>query len=907
MQPDKVDAFRPHSPAEMDCILRLQREILEHIAANKPADFSLERICRFLERAVPGAISSIMLQDPLHQSLEVVCAPSVPESQWPTYARLIPDNHCARCDSCDNQPIPFRCPLARHRNHASDASLATDPPPSNWAFPIFADGDNMIGCVSLTGDTPQSPEPFHTRLLDAAAHLASIAIRREQIHQALRATTVRLQQITNALPGVVFQYRQDSDGHCGFSYLSRQSETLLGLDRTKLINSFSGFWQRLHPDDREPFNHSLQRSQQQQCSWQLEFRLFDDQGVEHWIQGRALPEDAAPDGSQVWNGILLDLTDSKANEQRLHLAATAFATTSEGILITDPDNRISDVNLACCRLFGYQREELIGQTPALLNAGHHDAAFFEALWQHLEQHDHWQGEIWNCHKNGEKHPYNLHIRVVRDEHGRVSHRVAVYADIGHLRASEEQVRYLTDHDRLTQLPNRSLFNQNVELWLKNQSTLAVLMLDLDRFKHINDALGHTAGDRLLTQVGNRLQQQLSPVDLLARIGGDEFAILLPMAKSAAEAEQVASRINLALNQPFDISGQRYFTTASIGIAIAPQHGSHMETLVRNAGTALHHAKKHGRDTSQLYRSELTERVNNWLRMEPELRRALDQQQFELYYQPQVEAASGRMIGAEALLRWCHPTLGVVSPNQFLPIAEEIGLIPRIGNWVLNSACAQLARWIEEGLSQFRLSINLAGPQISQPGLVERMAQLLQQYQLPPQMLELEILETFVMENEAQTLAVLDGLSELGIELALDDFGTGYSSLAYLKKLPISKVKIDQSLVHDIPNDRTSTAIASATVKLGKSLQLKTCAEGVENAAQQQFFQQQRCDQLQGYLFSQPLTADQLRQQLVECGRIAGEASPAPPTPRFDSFRADAPSWPASRLPPRRHPAFRRRR
>jgi diguanylate cyclase (GGDEF)-like protein len=431
----------------------------------------------------------------------------------------------------------------------------------------------------------------------------------------------------------------------------------------------------------------------------------------------------------------------------------------------------------------------------------------------------------------------------------------VVTDISSVKASEAKLSHLAHHDALTNLPNRLLFSARLDHALTHRKTnekIAMLHLDLDRFKHINDSLGHTYGDQLLLQVTERLTKTLDKHDTVARIGGDEFAILVEGLGHAADASAIAEKIVNAMEQPFTLDGNDYFTTASIGIALAPEHGDDIDTLSKNADISVYQAKDLGRNNYAFFQPELSESVEEWIRLEPLLRKALTEEQFTLYYQPQMDSTGNTIIGAEALIRWEHPEMGIVAPNQFLNIAEEIGIIKKIGDWVLETSFRQLALWRKKGLKDFRLAINLASDQITKQDLPQQISELLTKYEIPPAMIELEILETFLLEHETKSTQTFKELRKLGVHLALDDFGTGYSSLRYLKQLPINKVKIDQSLVRDIPEDPEDEAIAKAVILLGHTLDLKVCAEGVETSAQRAFLEGEACDQLQGYLFSKPI-------------------------------------------------------
>lgn len=855
--------------AQFITLAQLQRNALEHIATRQPLPQILDLICRTLEKSIPQSAIMVRLFDSQRQHLNLVCVSGLSASD-----RTLIDNWDKRHNhnACASTALHDRfsnagCMTTKPQWPQRQPLVPTTRFSSCWTWPIMSNGDRIEGSLSLCTRHNGLPNEFSSQLLEAATNLIGIAIRQEQTNEALQSTTTRLHQITSALPGVVFQYRQHTDGHRCFTFFSQQSQQVLGLSADDVLNSYSTFWSALHPKDREPFNQAIHQSHRSGAPWHQEFRLINSDGLVRWIQVTGLPEAPSHENNRIWNGIFLDISHAKASAEQIVLAATAFATTSEGILITDSSDIITDANDAFCTITGFSREELIGNTPRLIRSDQHPASYYRQQKYQLKKHGSWQGEIWSRHKHQHTNLQRLHIKLVKDERGKLLHKVSIYTDINHQHESEKRLRFLSDHDTLTQLPNRLLFNTVLEQWVRHQPALTVMMLNLDRFKHINESMGHEAGDQLLIQVAELLRQQITPVDMLARLGGDEFAILLPMTSTQQDAERIAQQLITVLDRSFEVCGRRYFTTASIGIAIAPDHGAQAEQLIRHADTALHHAKKNGRNAYCFYRPQLGRQVETWTKLEPELRNALEKNEFVLFYQPQVDGHSGQIIGAEALIRWLHPEFGLVSPGDFLPIAEEIGLMHRLGQWVLNTACAQLGLWLRAGLDNFRLSINLAGQQIMQGGLILQLNRLIKQHNLPAQALELEILETFVMQHEAQTASVLLELRALGISLALDDFGTGYSSLAYLKKLPIQKVKIDQSLVRDIPDDPHDEAIARAVIALGRSLGLTVCAEGVETNAQHQFLKQEDCDQLQGYLFSRPLPAGEIETLLQQQHRL----------------------------------------
>ncbi len=569
------------------------------------------------------------------------------------------------------------------------------------------------------------------------------------------------------------------------------------------------------------------------------------------------PSPAVPD--PIWNGLILDVTEKKLAEQRLSQWAAAFENTSEGVIIASTDGRIQDVNRAFCQITGYTRQEIIGQSPSMLRSGRHDDSFYQAMWATLNATGKWQGEIWNRRKNGEVFPEWLSVSGVTSEEGELTHYVGVFADISPIKESERKLLHLAHHDPLTGLPNRLLFSARLDHALqqtrRSPSTIALLFLDLDRFKNVNDSLGHALGDELLVQAAHRLRSCVRQQDTVARLGGDEFIVILEDLADPEDAGAVAGKILEDLQTAFTLKGHEVVVTASVGISLHPSDGEDGNTLLRNADAAMYRAKELGRNNFAYYTPELTTIVRERFDLENNLRRALEREEFELFFQPQVSAADGRIVGAEALLRWRHPELGLVTPDRFIPLAEETGLIKPIGEWVLREACAHAKRWRDMGLPPMRLAVNLSGQQITPECIKDKLERILQESRMDPRSLEFEITESFVMEHPEQSVRVLDTLKNLGISLAIDDFGSGYSSLGYLKRLPVHTLKIDQSLVRDIPSDPNDEAIAKAVIALGHSLGLTVIAEGVETEMQGNFLRTEGCDQLQGYLYSEPLAVD----------------------------------------------------
>ena len=550
----------------------------------------------------------------------------------------------------------------------------------------------------------------------------------------------------------------------------------------------------------------------------------------------------------------------RASEQRQRLVAKVFENSNEGVVITDGIARIVEVNPAFSLITGYAPHEVIGKTPNVLSSGRHDATFYQVMWRQLREAGAWRGEIWNRRKNGEVYPEWLSIAAVRDEAGQVQHYVAIFSDISEQHRSRQEIEYLAHHDALTDLPNRLLFNARLDHAIsqarRSKRQLAVLFVDLDRFKTINDSLGHALGDEVLRRVAERMRLAMRGEDTMARLGGDEFIILLENI-TAAGACEVAEKLATALGKPLQLKDEPVYISLSIGISLYPRDGGDVDTLVRNADAAMYKAKSSGRDNFQFYTPELTDEVLEQAFLQNHLRRAIEQQEFRLFYQPQVDIETGRATGVEALLRWQHPSEGLIMPMRFIPLLEEQGLMRQVGPWVLRRACEDYLRWQQAGIAPRSIAVNLSGAQIQAQGAVEQIERILAETGMPPEHLELEVTETFVMDDPESNINTLHRLRALGIRLAIDDFGTGYSSLAYLKRLPIKKLKIDRSFVKDVPGDADDEAITRAVIGLGKTLNLDIIAEGVERKACVDFLLREGCYFGQGYLWGKPMPEDEI--------------------------------------------------
>ncbi len=573
-------------------------------------------------------------------------------------------------------------------------------------------------------------------------------------------------------------------------------------------------------------------------------------------------------------GMVVSVRASRRAGAELLLAARVFEHAGEAIMVTDADNRIVKVNPAFTAITGYAAAEVLGQTPARFKSGRHDAAFYQAMWRTLSETGAWEGEIWDRRRDGVIYPKWLTISAIRDQQGEPRHYVALFTDISERKQHEEHIRHLAEHDSLTGLPNRALLQdrliQTMARAERAGSRLALLYIDLDRFKLVNDTLGHSVGDALLQEVAHRLRATVRVSDTVSRQGGDEFLVLLDEIESADDAARVAQKMLDLLAQPCRVASHELTVTPSIGISLYPDDSTDMITLIKSADIAMYQAKEGGRNAYQFYTGDMNERASERLTLEHDLRRALERGELLLHYQPQIELASGRIVGLEALLRWRHPERGLVLPGRFIAIAEDSGLIVPIGEGVLHEACRQSLAWQAAGLPAMPIAVNLSAVQFRRAGLEGNLRDILAATGLPPHLLELELTESIVMNHAEETVAILARLHELGVRLSIDDFGTGYSSLAYLKRFPIQKIKVDQSFIHDVTRDANDAAIVRGIIGLAHSLGIGVIAEGVETREQFDFLRELGCEQAQGCYCSPPLAPTEI-EALLRAGGLHQES------------------------------------
>lgn len=616
-----------------------------------------------------------------------------------------------------------------------------------------------------------------------------------------------------------------------------------------------------HPDDLDADVQQLTRTLAGELSgYTLEKRYFHRDGHTVWVNltvSLVRRDDGAPD---YFISVVEDISARREAFEANRQAAAVFQCTREGIIITDLEQRILAVNPAFSDITGYRADEVIGQTPAMLQSGVHGDDIFRSMWSSVHATGHWQGEVTSRRKSGEVFPELLTVSTVRDLDGQPVRYVALLTDLSRLRQSEAELAHLAHYDPLTDLPNRLLVQSRLDHALdsaqRNGDHLAVMFIDLDRFKDVNDSLGHPVGDELLVAIAHRMRTRLRESDTLARLGGDEFLVVLEDIQRPEDAAEVAQALVRMQDAPICLpSGHEVYVGVSIGISLFPNDGASTTELIRQADAAMYQAKGQGRNTFRFYTAALTEAADQRLAMEGRLRRALVAGEFVVHYQPQFRAATGDLVGCEALVRWQEPNGALVPPAQFIPLAEDTGLIVPLGLWVLETACAQAQAWREAGMSDLVMAVNLSGRQLQQRDLVWRVAAVLERTGLPADRLTLELTESMIMDRGEEAVALLHALKGLGVGLSIDDFGTGYSSLAYLNRFPIDEMKIDRSFVHDTPDDAGDAEIVATIVAMARNLNLRVVAEGVETQPQLDFLVSLGCDVCQGYLVSPGLPAE----------------------------------------------------
>lgn len=690
-----------------------------------------------------------------------------------------------------------------------------------------------------------------------ALTLAAISRNREMTDQ-LRDSEERWKFALEGAGDGVWDWNPQTDE----ALFSRRWKEMLGYAEDEFPDTGTAWAEHFHPDDKDRVLTAIQEYFAGNRTFYVdEFRMHCKDGSWKWIlaRGKLVSRDANGNPSRMI-GTHTDITERKQVEEQLHIAATAFDS-QEGMVVTDADGVILRVNRAFTEITGYTAEEAVGQTTRLLKSGRHSADFYREMWETINRTGGWQGEIWDRRKTGEEYPKWLTISAVKDNNGAVTHYVGTHFDITERKKAEEKISELAFFDQLTGLPNRTLLldrlRQIMTVSSRDGSYGSLLFIDLDNFKTLNDTLGHDMGDLLLKQVAQRLTPCVRKGDSVARLGGDEFVLLLgglsmSEREAAIGAEAVAGKVLATLNQPYQLGNVTHRCTASVGATLFSGHLSTIEDLMKQADLAMYKSKEAGRNTLRFFDPDMETAVMNRAALEKDLREAVQEKQFLLHYQAQV-VGEGRLTGAEVLVRWQHPQRGTVSPAEFIPLAEETGLILPLGHWVLETACTQLAVWAtRKEMAHLTVAVNVSAHQFGQNDFVDQVLTVLKNTGANPQRLKLELTESLLVGNVQNIIEKMFALKAKGVGFSLDDFGTGYSSLSYLRRLPLDQLKIDQSFVRDVLLDPNDAAIAKTIVALAQSLGLGVIAEGVETEAQRDFLASSGCYAYQGYFFSRPL-------------------------------------------------------
>jgi len=548
-------------------------------------------------------------------------------------------------------------------------------------------------------------------------------------------------------------------------------------------------------------------------------------------------------------------------EARIALQRLIVDHASEAMMVTDSAQRILSINAAFTTITGYEPADVVGKTPTRLSADHHGLSVHRNIWDFVAENACWEGEIWDRRKDGTIYPKQMRITAICEDGVNVSHYVAVFCDISESKAQAQRLEYLARHDPLTNLPNRLALDAHLHTAIEGAvpgiDRMALLIIDLDNFKTINDSLGHQAGDRLIGELARRMGAQMDRSKRLFRLGGDEFVIFIEQLPSEETVIELASRLIRVIGEPSEIDGHVLHMTPSIGISLYPEDGRDAQALIRNADTAMYYAKANGRANYKFFTEPMNVAATRRLHLESELWRALADNQLVLHYQPQIDLLSGKVVGVEALVRWRHPTRGLIGPAEFIPVAEECGLILPLGHWVLLTACRQVKSWLDQGVDMGEMAVNISAHQFRQPEFAQSVRAILAETGLSANRLELEITESTIMHGVDEAIETMAALRDMGVRLAIDDFGTGYSSLAYLRRFPLDRLKIDRSFLADVDTDPDAASLLTSIVLLGRSLGLQLVAEGVENFAQAEFLRTLECERVQGFHFYQPVSAEEV--------------------------------------------------
>ena len=899
-------------------VQEVRGNVLARLATGERDPRLLDDVVKGLESLAPNLHGCIMLLDADSQELYGVAAPSVTEALCSARHRMLADQGmdpfgvaAARGEPVIVEDLGSHPEWAEFRDLAYSAGFH-----ACWAFPLLGVDGGVLGILGIYLETQRVPFAGERVLIEEFTQVAVLATQKLRTSQALgdreRALRIAAELTVELLrednPASVIQrllaeLGQESQADRAYvlvAELDHAARETLDVHRYSWVRpdtdppirppplrnlSLESVLPRWHeilqgggtvdvltrelPDGEREI---LEASQSQAV---LLVPLYVDGEYRGFLAlERVLRAQRWTDADQSLARIVASSLGAALERRQallgLRRMAAVFESTRDGIIITDLTPRIVAVNRAFVDITGFTESEAIGRDPRFLKSGHHEPAFFERMWQALQRDGRWQGEIWNRRKSGEASPQWLSLNTVYDEQGQALHYAGVLTDMSELRRSEDELRYLAEHDALTGLPNRSqlqlMLGQALERARAQHYRVAVLNLDLDRFKNVNDSMGHPVGDQVLVEVGRRLRDAVSPPGVLGRLGGDEFLVVVEDPPGDEAAGRCATRLLEELVRPLRLEdGRLVYLSGSIGVSIYPEHGDSVTALIQHADSAMYQAKASGRQTWSVYTQALTLAADERLELENRLREALetDNGELRLHFQPQVCLADGQPVGMEALLRWQPEQGEMIPPDRFIPVAEETGLIVALGDWVLREACDAGRRLLDRGAGDFSLAVNLSPVQLQRSDFVNRVAEILALTGFPAAQLELEITETAIMQQGGQAIARLGTLKELGVRLAIDDFGTGYSSLAALRTYPLDVLKIDRSFVDGVASEEADREIAATIIAMGRNLHMQVIAEGVETAEQAVFLQAHGCVLGQGFLYSRPLDYEALEAWLLE--------------------------------------------
>ncbi len=693
---------------------------------------------------------------------------------------------------------------------------------------------------------------------------------KQQVEDELKKSEEKFRQLAETTEAIFWEYDLVNDR---WDYVAPQVTRMLGYAPEEWTN-FQFWTDRLHETDREWVLRYCIKKRQTGKTHTFDYRFLKKDGGMVWLRDFVSVEMEGAHPIRM-RGLMIDITDRKKTELDLQKLSLAVKQSPATVVITDLLGAIEYVNPKFTRITGYTLDEVRGLNPRILQSGNMPAEVYRSLWETISQGEEWHGELENKRKDGSLFWELASISPVRDQAGNITHFIGVKEDITERKRYEERLQYMATHDELTGLVNRTLLQdrlaQSMSCAHLSGRHVAILLLDIDRFKMINDSLGHDFGDKLLRAVAQRLLQVVRSGDLVARLGGDEFVVLLSEVEEASTAGLVAGKLLQKLAWPFTIDNREIIVTASMGICLSSPENADGITLIRNADIAMYRAKSAGNNFA-FYSPEMNSQILETMELESALRLALEREEFCLHYQPKVDLASARITGFEALIRWNHPQRGMVSPVDFIPLAEETGLIVPIGSWVLLEACRQAKAWQAQGLPHLTVAVNLSARQFRKGDLAQSVSAILEQTGLDAQLLDLEITESMVMDDSDGAEQTMHNLKQLGVKLSLDDFGTGYSSLNCLRRFPVDTLKIDRSFINDVASDQSCASVATSIIAIAHNLKLDTVAEGVETREQLAFLAGCGCDAYQGFVFSKPLPAEQFADLFITEGKAAGQSS-----------------------------------